>query len=183
MAPPPSSSRPSSRAAQRGLTAVEAAVGFAIFGSLLAVAVPAFVRELHMSRFAEPVNGLAAIAKGAAAYAQGRDVAGAFPESAPLTPASVPRGKREPDPPGVWDTPTWTALGFRAADEGVEHAFAFAFDAHPGPNESRFVAHAHADFDGDSVTSTFEIRGATVDSPTVTEVRVEPGMHVEDELE
>ena len=41
------------RRAERGVTAVEAAVMVALVGSLLAVAVPAFVRELHASRFVE----------------------------------------------------------------------------------------------------------------------------------
>jgi hypothetical protein len=102
----------------RGLTAVEAAVVFAIVGSLLAVAVPAFVRELRASRFVEPVEGLQKIGAGALAYAENKPAASAFPPSAPLTPASVPRGTREVDPPGVWENPTWKALNFRAAPEG-----------------------------------------------------------------
>ena len=40
------------------MTALEAAVAFSILGSVLAVAIPAFVRDLHGSRFAEPVAGL-----------------------------------------------------------------------------------------------------------------------------
>ncbi len=167
----------------RGASPVELAIGVAILGSLLAVAVPAFFKELHASRFAEAIDGLNAIAEGAGKYAEGREVPDAFPPSAPLTPPTVARGKREVDPPGVWDTPTWKALGFRATDEGVAHYFSFGFDAEPGPNESRFVAHAHADFDGDSVTSTFEIRGVTEGSGHVTGVKIEPGMYVSQELE
>lgn len=54
--------RPSrSRARARGLTAVEAAIGVAVLGSLLAVAVPACGRELHASHFAEPTGGLARV--------------------------------------------------------------------------------------------------------------------------
>ncbi|WP_394839730.1 hypothetical protein LVJ94_22845 [Pendulispora rubella] len=168
---------------QRGVSPVEVAVGIAIFGSVLAVAVPSFVKELHASRFAEPIDGLHAIAAGASNYARGRSVNDAFPPSAPLTPPVVPRGKRETDPPGVWDTPTWKALEFHAADEGVAHYFAFGFDAEPGQSESRFVAHAHADFDGDTVTSTFEIRGVTEGSGHVTDVKLEPGMYIQSELE
>ncbi len=166
--------------ASRGLTAVEAAIAFAIGGSLLAVAIPAFVRELHASRFAEPVLGLQKIGDGALAYAAGKPAVSALPKSAPLTPSAPPRGTREVDPPGAWDHPTWTALGFRAAPEGVPHAFAFAFDAAPGASRSTFVAHAHADLDGDGVRSTFEVRGHVQDGEPPA---LEPGMYVENEVE
>src|SRR5262245_53345397 len=90
----------------RGLTAVEAAVAFAITGSRLAVAVPAFVRELRASRFVEPVEGLQRIGAAALHGGEAKPAANAFPPSAPLTPASIPRGTREVDPPGVWEHPT-----------------------------------------------------------------------------
>jgi hypothetical protein len=168
------------RSRQRGLTAVEAAVVFAIGGSLLAVAVPAFVRELHASRFAEPVEGLARMGQGALAYAATRPARDAFPPSAPLTPAAPPRGTRELDPPGAWDHPTWVALKFRAAPEGVPHAFAFGFDSAPGATRSTFIARAHGDLDGDGVRSTFELRGHAQDGEPAV---LEPGMYVENEVE
>jgi len=169
------------RTAQRGLTAVEAAVVFAIGGSLLAVAVPAFVRELHASRFAEPVEGLQRMGQGALAYAAAHPAAkDAFPPSAPLTPATPPRGTREVDPPGAWDHPTWVALGFRASPEGVAHAFAFGFDAAPGPTRSTFIGRAHGDLDGDGVRSTFEVRGHAQDGEPAV---LEPGMYVDSEVE
>jgi hypothetical protein len=167
------------------MTAVEIAVTFAVVGSLVAVAVPAFVRNLHASRLVEPVDGVKAIAEGATAYAKAHDVPHAYPPSAPLTPGAVPRGTLEIDLPGVWDHPTWKALGFRAAEEGVAHAFAFAFDGVNGPAHSQFAAVAHGDLDGDGVTSTFETRGhferATADAGGVPVI--EPGMTVEAELE
>ena len=172
-----------SRTRQRGLSAVEAAVAFAIGGSLLAVAVPAFVRELHASRFAEPVEGLARMGQGALAFAAGRPAKDAFPPSAPLTPAAPPRGTRELDPAGAWDHPSWVALKFRAAPEGVPHAFAFAFDAVPataGATRSAFVARAHGDLDGDGMRSTFELRGHAQDGEPAV---LEPGMYVENEVE
>jgi hypothetical protein len=168
------------RARSRGLSAVEAAVLFAIVGSLLAVAVPAFVRELRASRFVEPVEGLQKIGAGALVYAQDKPAGAAFPPSAPLTPASVPRGTREVDPPGVWDHPTWKALGFRAAPDGLPHAFSFGFDTTLGPTRSTFVAHAHADLDGDGVRSTFELRGHAQDGEPAA---LDPGMYVESEVE
>jgi type II secretory pathway pseudopilin PulG len=170
---------------RRGMTAVEIAVTFAVVGSLFAVAIPAFVRNLHASRLVEPVDGVKAIAEGATSYAKTRDVPHAYPPSAPLTPAAVPRGMLEVDPAGVWDQPTWKTLGFRAADEGVAHAFAFAFEGANGAIHSQFAAVAHGDLDGDGVTSTFETRGhydRTVGDAGSGPV-LEPGMIVEAELE
>jgi hypothetical protein len=166
----------------RGISSIEAAVGAAIVGSVLAVAVPSFVRELHASRLTEPVSGLERLGAAAVAYAQGRAAGEAFPASAPLTPSVVPRGERVVDPPGTWDAPTWRALGFQAAAEGEPHAFAFGFDSVLTPSRGSFVAHAHGDLDGDGVTSTFEVRGHTVDGEP-TGAALEPGMYVENEVE
>ncbi|MCL2725632.1 MAG: hypothetical protein FWD69_14455 [Polyangiaceae bacterium] len=154
-------------------TPVELAVGIALFGSVLAVAVPAFVRELHASRFVEPVEGLTRIGKGAVAYAEAH---GRFPDSAPLTPRTPPRGHKEVDPPGTWDGPTWSALGFRPVADGVPHAYAFSLDG----TGNAFVAQAHGDLDGDGILSTFEIRGY---APLGEAPLVMPGMYIESELE
>ena len=168
------------RASQRGLTAVEVAIGVAIVGSILAVAVPAFVRDLHASRLVEPVEGLHRIGVNAIAYAQGRPPVQAFPPSAPLTPSAPAKGSATADPPGSWDTPTWRALDFRPAADGVAHSFAFRFDSELSAARSAFVARAHGDLDGDGILSTFEISGTT--TPTQP-AAVAPGMYVEAELE
>jgi hypothetical protein len=161
----------------RRVTPVELAVGAAILGSLLAVAVPAFSRDLHASRFVEPTDGLARLGASAVAYAEANE---RFPESAPLTPSAPARGTKEVDPPGTWDGPTWKALSFRPSPEGVPHAYAFSFESTAGG--SAFVAQARGDLDGDGVLSTFEIRGRTGrtdgEKPAVA-----PGMYVEAELE
>lgn len=156
------------RAGQRGLTAVEVAIGIAIVGALTAIAIPACVRELHASKLAEPVDGLARIGKSATAQ-------GAFPQTAPLTPDKTPRGKLEVDPPGTWDHPTWRTLDFRATREGVPHAFAFQIDSKP----EEMTAQAHGDLDGDGVTSTFEIRCVR----DASGAHLLPGMYVEAEVE
>lgn len=156
------------KTAQRGLTAVEVAIGLAILGTLVAIAIPACVREMHASKFAEPVNGLARIGKSATA-------ADGFPESAPLTPEKTPRGKMEVDPPGAWDHPTWKALDFRATRDGVPHAFSFRVDA----KAEELFARAHGDLDGDGVTSTFEIRCVRDKEGA----HVMPGMYVDAEVE
>jgi len=158
----------------RRFTPVELAIGVALLGSLLAVAVPAFVREMHASRFVEPTDGLARLAASAVAYAD--ENGGKLPASAPLTPASPPRGKKEADPPGTWEHPTWKAVAFRPAPDGVPHAYSFAFEAQP----AGFVAQARGDLDGDGVLSTFEVRGHVRPGEKAA---VAPGMYVEAELE
>lgn len=154
-------------------TPVEVAAGVSLMGTVAAVAIPVFVRDVHASSFAEPVSGLARIGNAAVEHAEAH---GAFPATAPLTPPTPPRGKKDVDPPGAWDTPAWAALRFRASPEGVPHAFSFAFDSAP----AAFVGRAHGDLDGDGIFSTFEIRGAARPGSAPA---VEPGMYVEAELE
>lgn len=188
---------PSRRAAARGMTPVEVAITVAVAGSLLAVAIPVFLRELHGSRWTEAVDGLNRIGVAAVAYAQSptRPSADPFPPAAPLTPAVVPAGRPVVDPPGTWDAPTWKALAFEPSAGGAPHSFSFAFDrpasagssaatglpsgAAAGAAPSTFVARASGDLDGDGTTSLFEIHGSAKDGAA----RVEPGMIVESELE
>jgi type II secretory pathway pseudopilin PulG len=185
--PPEALSRWSARRGARGLAAVEAALGFAIVGSVLAVAVPTFLRELHASRFSEATEGLSAIGEGAMLYATtSPSVDKAFPASAPWTPLRPPRGVRAADPPGLWQSPTWLALHFppphgsgRAFAEGDPHSFSFGFDSTLSPSRSSFLAHAHGDLNGNDTTSTFEVRGHDdVGGPAL-----DPGMYVQDPLE
>ena len=157
----------------RRFTPIELAIGVALLGSIAAVAVPVFIRDLHASRFTEPIDGLARMSQSAVAFAEANR---RFPESAPLTPATPPRGTKEADPPGTWDHPSWQALDFRPAAEGVPHAYAYAFDS----QGSAFAARAHGDLDGDGILSTFEVRGIV---PTDGPPRTQPGMYVEAELE
>ena len=140
----------------RSLTPLEAAAAAAIAASLLAATVPAFVKNLHASRVAEPMEGLARIAARATALAAGAAPEAAYPESAPLTPASVPRAELVTDPPGTWDHPTWRLLDFKWM---VPHAYSFEFESGNSKEESRFIARAHGDLDGDGVRSSFSIAG------------------------
>jgi hypothetical protein len=159
----------------RRFSPVELGIGVALVGAVCAVAIPAFVRELHASRFVEPTDGLSRIGTNAVSWAEAN---GRFPDSAPLTPSTPPRGKKQADPPGTWDGPTWKALSFRPAPEGVPHAYSFSFDA-PQPGEG-FVAQAKGDLDGDGLASTFEIKGTIRPGE---QPQVVPGMYVESELE
>ncbi len=171
-----------SRSRSRRFTAVELAVGFALAGSALAVAVPTFVREVHASRFVEAVEGVQRIATAAVAYAGAHPVAQAFPPSAALTPMTAPRGRCEVDPPDLWERPTWKSLDFRPSTDGEPHCFAFAFDSATSPTRATFRAHAHGDLDGDGITSTFEVTGQVVEGDP-RGAFVDPGMFVDSEVE
>lgn len=168
------------RACSRGATALQGAIGFAVIGSILAAAVPAFVRDFHASRLAEPVSGLERLAKASVAYGLTHD--GSLPGPAPLTPAQVPRGVLIIEAPGTWDHPTWKALQFEPLANNAPHAFSFGYDVDAPPDHApaaTFLAHAHGDLDGDGNISTFEVRGKT-DGRSVT---IEPGLTVLSEVE
>ena len=158
----------------RGFSAVEIAAGVAVIGSILAVAIPTFIRNVHASHLVEATQGVSDIQRGAVAHAREQR---ALPGSAPLTPASVARGTKAVDPPGAWDHPAWVALRFRPVPEGAAHSFSFATDSQP----SVLIARAHGDLDGDGVLSTFEGR-VTLAEPGA-EAKIEPGLIVESELE
>ncbi len=151
-------------------------MGIALGGSLLAVFIPSFIKNLTASRLSEAVHGVRDISVGAVGYVGGKMPPECFPPPAPLTPAEVPRGDRVVDPPGTWDHMTWAALGF-----SVDHAhyFSFAFDSSLGPARSTFVARAHGDLDGDGERSTFEMQGEC----DAQGARVLPGLYVDREVE
>ncbi|MGH7270369.1 MAG: hypothetical protein ACREJ3_08045, partial [Polyangiaceae bacterium] len=155
--------RSRSRSHRQTMTPVEFAVAFALVGVLLAIAVPTLAREVRLSRFVEPVDGLRRMGASAVAFASSHPIAQAFPPSSPLTPGAPPRGRCEVDPPGTWDTPTWIALDFRPSPPSVAHCFAFRFDSTLAPAQSTFRADAHGDLDGDGLTSTFEVTGHAVE--------------------
>jgi hypothetical protein len=140
----------------RALRPFQVVIALSLAGSALAVAVPAFVRNLHASRLAEAMDGLEQLGLRATELAERRGLLRAYPEPAPLTPAEVPQGKSVEDSEGTWDHPTWKELDFR-----FEHAhyFSFAFDSENGSTRSSFVATAHGDLDGDGLQSTFQLRG------------------------
>jgi hypothetical protein len=140
----------------RPLTVPETAILASVVASALCVAVPAFSRNVHASRVVEPMDGLERISARCLALSLGRPTETAFPASAPLTPATVPRGELVADLPGTWDHPTWRELDFAFENQ---HAFSFAFESKNGPHESTFRAVAHGDLDGDGSQSTFSVSG------------------------
>ena len=124
-------------------------------GSVLAVGVPAFLRNLHASRLVEPMEGLTHIARAAAAAAANADPA-LYPPSVGLTPPSVPAGIALKDPAGVWDQPTWLSLDFRFS---VPHRYSFEFESERRSRRARYRATAHGDLDGDGQLSDFSVQG------------------------
>ncbi len=140
----------------RALRPLEIVLVVSLGGSLLAILVPGFVRNLHFSRLAEPLEGLQRLGLAANEYAAGKPVDHAYPGDAPLTPEVVPRGEAVLDAPGIWDHPTWKALGFEFSHP---HCFSFSFDAQNKADESTFRAHAYGDLDGDGIYSHFELTG------------------------
>jgi type IV pilus assembly protein PilA len=172
----------SSRARARRFTLLELAVAFSLVASVLAVAVPTFVREVHASRFVEPVDGLQRIGAAAVLYGIGRPVGQAFPPSAPATPTTPPRGHCEPDPPGTWDHPTWRTFDFRPVPPETPHCFSFSFDSNLSPSLSTFRAQAHGDLDGDGIPSTFEVTGHHAEGDARGPM-LDPGMFIDSEVE
>jgi hypothetical protein len=140
----------------RTLTPVEGALAISIGASVSAVVIPSFVRNVHASYVSEATSGVSALATRAAALVEAAQSPAALPDSAPLTPATVARGTRVNDPPGVWDHATWKALEF-SFDSA--HAYSFAFDAEETPAHAKWGARAHGDLDGDGTHSTIEIDG------------------------
>jgi hypothetical protein len=140
----------------RVLTPLELTAFGSVAACVLAVSVPAFVRNLHTSRLVEPIAGLEQISGRAAVLAAGRPTEVAYPADAPLSPSAVPRGELLSDSPGTWEHPTWRELGFAPEQP---HAFSFEFDSDNGAEVSRYVARARGDLDGDGSQSTFTRRG------------------------
>jgi len=161
------------------LTLLRVASIVGIGGSLLAVAVPAFVNALSASKLTEALDGLDHIANHAVAGAESRKQEESFPPSVELTPKEVARGARVVDPPETWDHLTWRALDFHP--EGA-HAFSFQFDStHDAVSGvSRFAATAHGDLDGDGSWSTFQVQGERTPGGAA---KVLPGLLVSRELE
>ena len=127
----------------RSLSLLEGAVGFAVVGSVLAVGVPAFLRDLHASRLVEPMAGLERIAAAAAARAAHEPVASAYPPSVR-------------DAPGSWEHPTWVALDFGFS---TPHRYSFEFESERRGKRSRYRATARGDLDGDGQLSEFSVQG------------------------
>jgi hypothetical protein len=121
----------------------------------------------------EAIDNLDKIYKGASIYystphvlATGQKVPCQFPSNQGVTPVEgtccSTGGLGGPDNDqddrcdsnaAVWDENTWSALTFQMTDQ---HYFVYAFDAEGTLKEANFRATANADFDCDSIQSTFQ---------------------------
>lgn len=142
----------------RSVSPLQLAVLCALFGSVLAVSIPAFVSNLHASRLSEPLDGLMHLAQHATMQAAGAPTEFAYPASAPRTPHQVPAGSRQKDPEGTWNHPTWKMLDFSFE---TPHFFSFEFESEVSAAGAHFVARAFGDLDGDGELSRFELFGET----------------------
>lgn len=134
------------RGRARGVTVVEAAIGASILGIALAAMVPACVRSIRLARTAEAADSLKQLSDATVSHL----VAGGTLGSAPLTPATVPRGEPATDAAGAWSHPTWRALAFGFEEP---HWYSYRVDLEPGTGPIRLSA--HGDLDGDGLASTF----------------------------
>ncbi len=156
----------------KSLSPLQVAAGAALGGSLLAVFIPTFARNVHASRLAEPLDGLHELASVASLIAAGVPTELAYPASAPRTPADVPAGEQVLDPPGTWDHPTWLLLGFRKEER---HSFSFSFESETNEEGAFFIARSFGDLDGDGQLSRFSVYGEVRgdEAPRVFPVRIE----------
>jgi hypothetical protein len=138
------------------LSPLQLATLVALLGSVAFVFVPEFLRHLHASRLAEPLEGLAHLAKQASMQAAGSPTLFAYPASVPRTPADVPAGRSSVDPEGTWLHPTWRLLNF---EKQGPHYFSFEFESHTSHEGAHFMARSFGDLDGDGELSTFEVFG------------------------
>jgi hypothetical protein len=150
---------------------LQLAVMVALVGSLTAVSVPEFLRNLNASRLAEPLDGLRHISARASMQAAGSPTIFAYPSSAPRTPELVPAGESATDPQGTWSHPTWRLLNFEKSEP---HYFAFEFESATSNEGAHFIARAFGDLDGDGELSHFEVFGETRPGrdPSVYPVRI-----------
>lgn len=153
-----------------GFTLVEVSLIVAVIGVLLAVAIPAFVRAMRVSKVAEAQEELARLHEHAARYyatpqvVDGRKQLRCLPEAAGPTPERTSTEPRVVDF-GAADTPgaaTWRALGY-APQSPIRFRYALITHA-PGcgkatgtaPDAPLLTLRAEGDLDGDGKLSRFE---------------------------
>ncbi len=159
------------RRPSQGFTLLEAVALLSVVGVLLAAFLPVYLRGLHTSRLAEPVEVLASLHRGAASYwrtpqgdARRRRC---LPPPAGPTPVD-PTPEARPFQPPEEEATTWRALDPTLAGRPLRYSYRYlptdsgcGLKARPGTPLLRLQA--IGDLDGDGVRSTFE-RSATVDA-------------------
>jgi len=161
------------------VTVVQIAIGVGIGGTLLCIAVPAFVANLRASKMSEPVSNLGQIVEHAIVYGDKHDGETSLPPSVELTPKDVPKASAIVDAKGTWDHLTWRALGF-GLTEAHSYAYQYSMTYDPASGKSSFEVTAHGDLDGDGQLSTFSVFG---EKQRGGATRALPGMYIDREVE
>lgn len=155
--------------ARAGLTLVQVSLVVMILAILVGALLPGMRRRARLSRTSEAVDRLAQLYRHTQTYWSGQQVGPVaptrstlhtLPPPAPLTPATVPAGQAQLDPPNTWTAPTWNALEFRFEEP---HYFAYQYDSTGEGVTAAFTARAVGDLDGNGLSSTFE-RAARADN-------------------
>lgn len=151
-----------------GITLIQVSMIIAVVVILIGAILPGFRRRARLSRTSEAVDCLAELYRRTQTYWAGQQVGPVaparstlhtLPPPAPLTPATIPSGQAQLDPPNTWSAPTWNALEFRF---DTPHYFSYQYDSTGEGATAAFTARAHGDLDGDGLASTFE-RAARAD--------------------
>lgn len=168
------------RRRREGVTLLQAAVGTSIVGCLLAAFVPAFVRELRMSKVAEASRQLEHMHLATSAYFatphtfDGEEQRRCLPDAAGPWPAEPTEEARVVDFEGEGiGRAGFTAIGFT-----VEEPIRFSYSLTPtvsgcdlhSPEGTYLVSYrAVGDLDGDGERSLFERRDRALDGEDVLE--------------
>lgn len=159
-----------------GLTVLETCAVIGVVGVILAIAVPAFVRELRRSKTSEAAEQLAALHRGAAAYfatthdgEEGARLGRCLPTGAGPTPRR-PTASPEEVAFTAADTSgaaTWEALGFAPAYP-TRYAYtyepvSFGCDLRAAEGTYLVTFRAEGDLDEDGERSVFERRATATD--------------------
>ncbi len=144
-----------------GIIISSVTLALSVFGVLAAIAIPAFMDSMKVTKNSEAAIQLDKIGKRATLE---YTMNGAFPqEAAPLTPAvncctQNASGKRKCAVAAAdWDTPAWRALDFYSDRESY-----YQYSYEPLNGGTEFIARAVGDLNCDGTTVTWELRGKVV---------------------